>query len=91
MSIINIRPLIHQSSSNRFLLTNYSDRHYAYNCGGKPYLICFAIANKIAIQKKEANKRDSTGNWVTIEFAIIPMPNNPRLFYVEDRSVWRPI
>lgn len=91
MSIINIRPLIYRSSTNKFFLNECCDRHYGYDCGGHPYLVCREIAKKLISRKILENKRNSSGNWTVIELAIIPMPENSQYFYVEDRSTWEPL
>lgn len=81
---ISVTPKIYESSCLTFCFNGNSSHHYCTY--GATRERCFAVAQDMAADKMEANRKDGCCKWPKIDIAIVPNPKYPGTYMIEDRS-----
>lgn len=84
---IKATPNIHDDDNAEYLIGSYSGRHYGYHCEGHPHDYCIKTAREMAARMMEANATEGCSHYGVIDLAIIPYPNKPGYYFIEDRSL----
>lgn len=74
---------VHEDRKLKFILNEKSTRHYCFRGVTKEYAM--GTAEDIAADKRRANKNGNC-KWSSIDLAVVPHPDKPGLYIVEDRS-----
>lgn len=83
---IYVEPKIYDDSACHKPFNNMSNCHYCFRGSSREY--CHYIANDMARGKMRANEIDGCTKWTSIDIAIVPHPDKPGYFMIEDRSTW---
>ncbi|MBR2704800.1 MAG: hypothetical protein IKE91_04955 [Clostridia bacterium] len=83
---INVTPNVHEAAALRYAFNSSSSHHYCFNGASRDH--CFSVAWEMAEAKQAANRKDGCNKWPVIDIAVVPHPNMPGMYMIEDRSEW---
>lgn len=80
------QPKIHDDDHLQYVFNSNSNVHYCFR--GVSHQRCLFVATDMAATKMDVNQKEGYGKWPVIDLAIVPHPEKPGLFIIEDRSEW---
>lgn len=83
---INVTPNVHEDQYLHFAFNSQSSHHYCFSGVSKDYAM--STAWEMAQGKMDANRKDGCCKWPVIDVAVVPHPNMPGKYMIEDRSEW---
>ena len=83
---IYVEPHVYEDTILHYAFNSESSHHYCTYGATRDH--CFDVAREMVTGKMEANRKDGCNKWTKIDIAVVPNPQMPGYYMIEDRSTW---